>query len=213
MVKHINTKFFDTWTEESAYVLGLIFSDGTLTRDKNRLVVRISSSDKEILEKVKGAMQSEHAITEYEGHYSFGFGNKELIERLQEFGLTQRKSKEGTLPKQIPADFIPHFVRGYFDGDGHFTYEKHHGEKRRMVSGFTFGTEELGLEMVDMLCKLGLSLGNVRHRPKQDNNFGESFDLRYYTRDTKKLAELMYGNATIFMERKKRYYDTKNGTV
>lgn len=157
-------------------------------------------------------MESEHAITEYKGQYSFGFGHKELIERLIELGLQERKSKEGTLPKQIPADFIPHFVRGYFDGDGHFTYELHKG-KRRMVSGFTFGNEQLGLDMANMLHEQGLGLCNVHHRARHATSFGESYTLRYYVNDTKKLAELMYGNATIYMNRKKEYLDTKNGTV
>lgn len=56
----INDKFFSTWSLEMAYVLGLIITDGCISKHG---VISLSMNDKEVLEKVKAAMGSEHHIT------------------------------------------------------------------------------------------------------------------------------------------------------
>lgn len=220
-MKQINEAFFDNWTEQSAYVLGYIWADGTLTKTKGYRRVQISSNDRQIIEDIHNAMESTYSITEtnYEGERTrciISFGSPKLIARLEELGLTERKSNTKTFPN-VPHEFLPHFIRGYFDGNGHFTYElkKKDGNKRKMHSGFTTGSEVFLIGLVESLHDFGLRKVNIAHRDRKaaGTGWGGYYEIRYYVQDTRKLAELMYENATIYMKRKKEYYDTKNGTL
>ena len=59
----VNKDFFKCInTEEKAYVLGFICADGHI--EKDRLVITVSIKDKDILEKIKHALNSGHIIKE-----------------------------------------------------------------------------------------------------------------------------------------------------
>ncbi|MGE7726814.1 LAGLIDADG family homing endonuclease [Bacillus cereus] len=212
-MKEINEDFFNSWTEESAYILGYIWADGTLTEIKGRLHVSISSNDRDILVKINNAMGSEHKITDHKGTSSIGFSKPKMIERLIELGLIERKSKTIQFPIGIPDECLRHFIRGYFDGNGHFTYEKHSGEKRRLVSGFTTGSESFGLSMINVLNQLGLREAPLKYVDRRGSGGrGEYYQWKYFQRDTKKLYALMYDGSSIYMERKKKMYDDNINT-
>lgn len=202
MVKVINEKFFDTWTEKSAYIFGYITADGCLTESKGHLRVSMSSKDKELLEQIKEALESEHGINEYKGQYSYVIHRPEIVNRLVEMGLQRRKSREGTFP-EVPQEYLRHFIRGYFDGNGAFVLEKHKRDGKRFVSAFSFGSGEFGEGLSEALHSLGLRKAPVHYREKRETSFGDSYQIRFYVRDTRKLAELMYEDATIFLKRKK----------
>lgn len=220
MLKDINEAFFDNWTEESAYVIGYIWADGVLSKAKGHERIQISSTDKDIIEQIHKAMESDYSIVESsygEGKmiYITGFSRPNMIAKLEELGLTERKSNTKLFPN-VPREFLPHFIRGYFDGNGHFTYElkKKDGLKRKMHSGFTTGSELFAKGLANALHELGLKLANVHYVDRRGKGgYGEYYQFRYYVQDTVKLAELMYKGATIYMKRKKEYYDTKNGTL
>lgn len=69
----INENFFSTWSPEMAYVLGLVITDGCISKTG---VVSLSMNDKELLEKVKNVMGSDHNIMpskHQKGLYYFHF--------------------------------------------------------------------------------------------------------------------------------------------
>ncbi|MEK1829099.1 hypothetical protein AAAC51_08070 [Priestia megaterium] len=66
---------------------------------RGALRVSISSNDEEIIRKINRAMSSEYAITLHSGTYSTGFAKPYMIEKLQSFGLIERKSK--TIDSQL----------------------------------------------------------------------------------------------------------------
>ncbi|MFE4029189.1 LAGLIDADG family homing endonuclease [Priestia sp. YIM B13551] len=207
MVKSINEEFFDTWTEESAYVLGYIWADGCLTKNKNNYRVSFCSNDKEIVEKINRVMKSEYAISEYKGSYSTGFSKPRMIKKLRSFGLIERKSLDKKFPVGIPSEFLRHFVRGYFDGNGYFTYEAWKNGKRRLISGFATGSGVFAEQLSGVVHELGMKHANVQHIDRRKSGRGQYYQMRYYQRDTVKLADVMYKDATIYMERKKKLYE------
>ena len=213
-MKKINTEFFDTWTEESAYILGFIYADGCLSLSlKGYWSVTLSSNDKEILEQIRTAMDSEHTISLNNSCWRLVISNKKISEKLLELGVTPNKSLTITFPHCVPAEYLPHFIRGYFDGNGHFTYELHRNGKRRMISGFTTGSEDFVNGLAHTLKNLGLSSANVMYRDRRDeidgngNARGRYYAIRYYVHDTESLYNIMYKDSTIYMKRKKGYYD------
>lgn len=214
MAKKINNKFFEEWNQEMAYVLGYLFADGCIyCSPRGYWSVHFGSKDLDMLEKIKQAMESEHRIVPSRDYWQFVFSNQNLVDQLLGLGLTPNKSKHGTFP-DVPSNYLADFIRGYFDGNGHFTYEKHKGEKRRLVCGFSFGSEQFGIGLIKALHSLGLREAKLEHvkRKEGSTKYGDHYQIRYYQRDTKALASMMYASSTIHMDRKKQYYDSiQNG--
>lgn len=132
----LDQTFFDVIdTEEKAYILGLIATDGSVS--KNILSIELKRSDKGLLEKVsmcfnsnKPIMNSVHFSPIYNKYYEsakVSFISKHLVNSLLTLGITSNK----TYSLSIKHDLIPkhlerHFWRGAIDGDGWiFNSEKH----------------------------------------------------------------------------------------
>lgn len=204
--KNIDSYFFHTWTEQSAYVLGYIFAHGTITQDPDspNMKVSISGTDLETLEKIKEVMKSEHKISHYkDGDYILSFVDETILEKLMEFGVPRRETDEWGIPN-VPKEYLSHFIRGYFDGKGHFSYQKHNHNKRRLRSSFTIRDRNFAEWFADLLASMGLRRANPLERPRKD---GVSYELIYYVRDTKKLYNIMYRNASLFMRPKRAYFE------
>lgn len=52
--------------------------------------------------------------------------SQKTVDDLKKLGCVESKSLILDFPtnEQVPSDFIYHFIRGYFDGDGSITYNK-----------------------------------------------------------------------------------------
>jgi intein-encoded DNA endonuclease-like protein len=125
------TFFKNIDTPEKAYWLGFIYADGHC--NKRLLSIRLAAKDIGHLEKFKSALKSDHKITEfseykhgfcYEGQKTclFDVGSKEISSDLKALGISGDKTTYSRVP-QIPELLYPHFIRGYFDGDGCITYK------------------------------------------------------------------------------------------
>lgn len=102
------------------YLVGLIASDGNLSRDGRH--VDITSKDPEFLEELKQVLRLTNKVgVKYGRNHKKAFriqiGNKNLYELLLSIGLSQKKSLTiGAL--KIPDEFFVDFLRGLIDGDG-----------------------------------------------------------------------------------------------
>jgi hypothetical protein len=123
-----NHNYFKQWSNEMAYVLGFFCADGHLATSQNVIYIQLHRKDDHIL---KNFIK----FFNYEGplHYrqnsntvQFSISSEEITKDLVNFGLTRHKSQELKWVEQIPEQFIPHFVRGYFDGDGHIGLAQAH---------------------------------------------------------------------------------------
>ncbi|RLD80848.1 MAG: hypothetical protein DRJ15_05980 [Bacteroidetes bacterium] len=127
-----NENFFKVWSEEMAYVLGLIYTDGNLHIRKDRSgyelgTLSFGQKDKELVEKFLNMIDCDATVryrkrqkiknvTSGELYY-FSIGNNDLTNDLIKLGVTPNKSLNMIFP-EIPDLFFRHFVRGLFDGDG-----------------------------------------------------------------------------------------------
>lgn len=139
--------------------------------------------------------------------YLLRIGSQNLYDRLIELGLTPNKSKTMSFPN-VPNEFIPHFVRGYFDGDGNVYIEKlqknNHVFIKRLSITFVSGSE-------DFLQSLNNHLAQVLGKDARKIYKSErAFRLRYSTDDSISLFAWMYRDKnTLRIERKFekfRYY-------
>lgn len=118
----VNERFFDSWTPESAWVLGLIFSDGCVQENRQtgqRTVV--ISGELETVEKVKLAMATDYQpcpTSTSPDYWTLNLTNRVLATSINDrFGLIGASSHTIQFP-EVPEDMLPHFVRGLWDGDG-----------------------------------------------------------------------------------------------
>ena len=116
-------------TEEKAYWLGFLYADGCV--HSNNYEISINITDKEHIEKFKAAIKAfNHNITEIQDKrfqnaktlYQFSIKDKQLHQDLIKWGCIPQKSLLINKIPNIPRDYVSHFLRGYFDGDGSLHY-------------------------------------------------------------------------------------------
>lgn len=194
----INVNFFRKWSPEMAYVLGLIITDGCVSKGS----VSLCLNDRELLEKVRQVMSSGHKITpskHQKGLYIFRFAREKLIKDLDRLNVVPQKSLKVKFP-QIPQDYLPSFIRGVFDGDGSVYFDMR--SKNCLVrSKFCSGSKDFIVRLENGLQSLGLPRRNIY---EQKTKNGVYYMFRYGHNDSKNLFDILYKNAQngLFLERK-----------
>ena len=138
-------------TESKAYILGFICADGHIERD--RLSIILSIKDRDILEKIRSALHSNHPIkivyrlNPYKKSnnkiltlVTLMIGSVELVKPLFNMGLTSNKTYtlNGDILKYVPKYLMRDFLRGYFDGDGSIVFG------RKYSSGYKYNINVCG---------------------------------------------------------------------
>ena len=108
-------------TEEKAYWLGFLFADGAVSSKSNNVELSLKSSDFNHLIKYKKFLNSSNKIYIDKVRCRMNTTNKNFKDDLINLGCTPNKSLTLKFPEALPQKLIPHFIRGYFDGDGCIT--------------------------------------------------------------------------------------------
>ncbi len=204
----MNIFFENIDTEEKAYFLGWMISDGYVVKPINKSYVvgiDIHIKDKYILEKfreainldepssivdiVKGGNSSKRNIA-YQSRFSFR--SNKVASDLSKYGVVQRKSHVIRFPLGIEENFIRHIIRGIFDGDG-------------CISGQIISFSGNKNMMIDIRNILHKSIG-VPYNMVTNNGgcFYFSFSAK---KDVKNFYHYIYNNSTVFLTRKKERFE------
>jgi hypothetical protein len=120
-------------SEEKAYFLGLLITDGWITKpkDKNNYDIGLSleSQDRYMIEKFQSVIHTDRKIVDREKiQERTGYVSKQsqlilssnvLANKLKEYGVVENKSdKMRIIPNNIPISLMHHFMRGMIDGNG-----------------------------------------------------------------------------------------------
>ncbi len=119
--KNINYKV--KWTPEFAYAIGLLTTDGNLSKDGRHL--NFTSKDLFLIRIFKHCMNLKNikigkkasGFTTKKKYYYVQFSNVRLYRELLKIGLSPKKSKILSAVL-IPSKYFFDFLRGCFDGDG-----------------------------------------------------------------------------------------------
>lgn len=199
----INEAFFSSWSPEMAYVLGLLMTDGYLNKPKkNSYRIFLCLNDKELLEKVAKAMDSEHNIVSskcQKGLYIYTFARERMARDLIRLGMKLNKSLNLKFP-DVPKEYLRDFVRGVFDGDGCVYYHKE-SKNKRLNTSFASGSKDFiyGLE------KALQSLGMPKKKIYEQHYKNIYYSLTYAHKKSVSLFKIMYENLENDLYLKRKY--------
>lgn len=152
----VNEHFFDEWSDDMAYVLGWIYSDGSIK--KNLRGFQITSTDIEHLQNIAAMMGDDVGISFYKGKRNkkvaakLSINREHMVAKLIELGLTPNKTKTMTFPL-VPARYLSSFVRGYFEGDGYVGVDRKKRVNPRIRVTFTSSSLSFLEQLNNMLEK------------------------------------------------------------
>lgn len=177
----INDNYFSIIdTNDKAYFLGLLYADGSINIKKS--VVNLSLTDKEImlifnkyLNSNKPLRLTEHSFP-WKTIYKIYIENRKINTDLKNLGLIPNKSNNNHYIPCIKEEYLSHFIRGYFDGNGCITYSKFTTKKGKNVYepvvNFT-GHISIITDIKNLLHnKLNLNLNKFQNRYKHNLNSG-----------------------------------------
>lgn len=211
----INKQFFEKIdTQEKAYILGFIYSDGNVLYDSARYIYRISieiqENDDYILKRIsnlifgKEYLYHRHRNDRWKKLSCICISNKNMALDLIKLGCMPNKSFKIRFPNKeiLPEYLIPHFIRGYFDGDGGFSVKSTDKKGRIHITS----NPDFCYDIQDVLKKYSIvSYVRVRHRRENGINRKPIGELTINSRHgIKYFFDFLYNdNPLIFLTRKK----------
>lgn len=124
----LNENAFKILTPESAYWIGFIVADGSISAPsgKNRRTyltrILLHPEDKSHIEKFRDFLESSHKIYEYKNKScSLQVSSEKIYNDLVSYGIEPRKTYLAkSYISNIPDEYKKYFITGLFDGDGSF---------------------------------------------------------------------------------------------
>lgn len=131
----VNDYYFDNIeTQEQAYILGLFYADGYNNQKKHTINIVLQEDDKHILDEINILIENSHPLifvnknsknSNWKNCYQLSINSAHMSEVLAQYGMIQRKSLTLEYPYWMDESLQRHFIRGYFDGDGHISKQKY----------------------------------------------------------------------------------------
>ena len=215
--RRIRHRFFSNIeTEVQAYLLGFYAADGNINEKRKTFRIHLQKQDSELVYLYKDIIApdartftvDEHKTTgrngkEITAHESVGVDivSSELCNDLVNLGFGYRKSYERLTMQDIPIELVPHFIRGYFDGDGTIIVwlSKEEGKSDRVRGKFEICAKYnyLLLEFIEFFKQHNIKI-NLNYL-KRDDMYRISTSSK---EELKKIYNLLYNNANFYLSRK-----------
>lgn len=200
----LNDKFFKAWSDPMAYVLGVIFTDGNLRAGALRDPISsdtlrvgrltISQKEPELLQKVLALMECDaklllrkrgtyNSVVSGQLHY-FHINNDGLYDDLIALGLSPKKSLKIQFP-DVPTQYVRHFIRGCWDGDGSVYFD---GQSGKIRASYICGSLLFISQIVQELYKIGIPRRTIHTKQGKSASYYIRVDGIYL----KKLFHFLY---------------------
>lgn len=184
--------FHNIDTPEKAYWLGVMYSDGYISKQQytNYFGISVAKKDEEWIEKFKTFLDYNGNIHQYKitQGYKVGadyvrllIGNNQIVSDLEKLGVVEHKTK--FINKLPQINYLDDFIRGYIDGDGSL---------RKDYPCFQIsGNKPFLLEIANYL--------QVDYRLYKDKSI---YSLKYNVKQSEYLEKRLYKNAIVYLSRK-----------
>lgn len=186
-----NDHYFDAIDhQDKAYWLGFLFADGY--NNETSHTATLTLCDENEVKYLKEDIGCDRPVyAQNDRVYTIKLRSKHLSATLASHGCVQAKSLILTFPTTVPDDLIPHFIRGYFDGDGCI----HNRKNSDNYVVHIIGTEHFVKEMQKAIP--GKSF--IHQRSKKSVWFLGI----YRKKDVVAFGDWLYNDANRYMKRKK----------
>ena len=193
---NVNHDFFKGKSPEVAYILGFFFSDGSVLSNKKEISLHLHKQDFSILEHISEIMKNKRPIKTYGNSSYLKINSKILANDLIASGCVPKKSLILEFPV-IDKKILPHFVRGYFDGDGSIHFNRPNTIKVSFVGSKNF--------LDTLRSKLSEELDIKKAKMSKVKTIWRTY---YYGDDARKLCYWIYKNSKgLYLKRKKNRFD------
>ncbi len=196
-----NRNFFDVIdTEEKAWVLGFIISDGHVSK-QGSIMFSVHERDEDILDKINSVLESNVKVQQKRGtpYCSLTLTSRYMCSVLLEYGLNSNKSKGFDFAKVlevVPDELKVHLIRGMFDGDGSLrVYKYDYFKKHSYHFGYT-GTYET--------CSYVRNFFELFTKMVDEGGAWTCVTSNHA--DILRICDILYSNATIYGNRKYHTY-------
>lgn len=219
----LNEHYFDKIdTPTKAYILGFFYADGSINLPKSTVSISLQEEDGYILDRMRREFGStkELEFLNYSNKHDFGYTYKNqyrllffsiyLCKQFEKLGVVQNKSLILEFPDWLRKDLIPHFIRGYYDGDGSVCFGS--GRKTNCILTVT-STNNFCLKIKEIIEKeLGINtyIADASNHNGITKVFGISGTLQVKT-----FLDYIYKDADIYLIRKylkyvEKYYNSSS---
>ena len=195
-------------SEEKAYLLGLLKTDGFIKKGKDnrqsRWGVSLKESDKILLEQIKAIINSDSILSKDNRKgkecYSLEITNEKMCDDLAKYEILPNKTYFLTdiHLEQIPEIFRRHYLRGLLDGDGSIFIEKRYNQIGISFTGYN----------ENFVYSFQQAIDSILNR-KQSNKIQKA--NAYFCKwkgniICKEILHYLYSDSNIFLPRKKEFY-------
>lgn len=208
-----NERFFKNIdSEEKAYFLGLLISDGNVFKDSTgrqaSISITLDLNDEYILQKFKEVLNVNTSISkDGRGCGQIAIRSNLMADDLKQYGVVPRKSYITYLPK-INDIYMSHLIRGILDGDGSILAKpspKQDGHNRYLHSISFCGSHQLMEDIAKYLYNNLQLKQSIQVYDYQDKNLSDIHIQNY--EDMEKVGDWLYKDATIYLVRKNNIYN------
>lgn len=181
-------------SEEKAYWLGIMYSDGCIYCSDNRYRIQIAMTDKDVIERFRDLVYPVYKIREElpqssrKPVYRIIFNSRKMYDDLVNCGVYQNKAKTIKFP-ELESKFIWAFLTGVLDGDGCVTRS---GKYSKVIRWYSASIDFIeGIEKVLQKHNLRYSI-EERDSSKRNIKWSKYWSIQVqYKEDIKRLASLL----------------------
>lgn len=208
----LNEDYFEKIdSKDKAYWLGWMYADGFITEGANGqfifgitlaeiepliLFKRYLETDKPIGESINSGFKTGSVL------YSLAISSKKVYSDLISHGIVKNKTFKIKFP-ELEKELIPHFIRGYFDGDGTvFTSSQKH--LLYLHSGFS-GTQSF---LSAILKNLNFTKNETSNLYKDKRKTTDCWNIRFNIEKSILLYKYLYKDCgDLFLKRKRDVFE------
>lgn len=202
----VDIDYFSKETNNMAWLLGFIASDGTIRKDRNTIKIGLSITDIKILNKIKEEIKIVSQVKTYMNSQGYEccqleWTSEQHKKDLKKYNIIPQKTFKLIPPYQLDKRYWIDYIRGYFDGDGSITTNGNDGIKFSICSAtkeilewiINYFDEEFHIPKVNIYIRKGIH---------------DLYYFDYSTNSSKKIYDILYSTkSNLFLERKKEKFE------
>lgn len=198
-------------SEDKAYWLGFIYADGCVSKNEKinscEISIKLQKSDMNHLKKFNKCINGNIEVSTFDRKSNFNnkiysgcqirIYSQKMFNDLYDCGIHPNKSLSIKFPTQLDENLIPHFIRGFFDGDGCLCESKKKKGLSSIRCDFTCGS----IDFINILREI-LYKNGIKAYITQENETKPYRLIIGGLINCDKFLHYIYDNSTIYLDRK-----------